>query len=209
MRDVRSVFVEALLLAVIGLAFALIANEFSPRGLRLTRNYFPEIKMPAAVAKLPADGGAANHQPAENATNAAALRLQERGLQLASAIEVFELFRDPNYEQGLIVFVDARDDEHFAAGHIPGAWQLNHYRPENYLPAVLPACLAALKVVVYCTGGQCEDSEFTAIMLRDAGIQRESLFVYAGGITEWTALGRTIETGARGSGQLVTSPTKP
>ena len=136
MRDVRSVFVEALLLAVIGLAFALIANEFSPRGLRLTRNYFPEIKMPAAVAKLPADGGAANNQPAENATNAAALRLQERGLQLASAIEVFELFRDPNYEQGLIVFVDARDDEHFAAGHIPGAWQLNHYRPENYLPAV-------------------------------------------------------------------------
>jgi len=67
---------------------------------------------------------------------------------------------------------------------------------------VLPACLGALQVVVYCTGGQCEDSEFAAIMLRDAGIQRQNLFVYPGGINEWSALKLPVELGARKSGQL-------
>ena len=36
--------------------------------------------------------------------------------------------------------------------------------------SVLPACLAARKVVVYCEGGECEDADSVAIMLRDVGI---------------------------------------
>ena len=56
--------------------------------------------------------------------------------------------------------------------------------------------------MVYCTGGDCEDSEFSAVMLRDAGIPAERLQVYAGGFTEWTALGRPVETGPRNSGAI-------
>ena len=70
------------------------------------------------------------------------------------------------------------------------------------MPTVLPVCLAAQKVVVYCTGGACEDSEFAALMLRDAGVPRENVYVYVGGITEWIANGLPVETGARGSGQM-------
>ena len=103
--------------------------------------------------------------------------------------------------------VDARDSAHYEAGHIPGAWQFDHYRPESSLPKVLPPCLSALKIVVYCGGGQCEDSEFAAIMLRDAGVRRESLFVYAGGIAEWMARHLPIETGGRNSGRIL--PTGP
>jgi hypothetical protein len=44
-------------------------------------------------------------------------------------------------------------------------------------------------------------------MLRDAGVPREALFVYAGGITEWKAGGLPVESGVRGSGQLL--PAKP
>jgi rhodanese-related sulfurtransferase len=113
-----------------------------------------------------------------------------------------ELFRDPRYEQGLVIFIDARDDQHYAAGHIPGAWPFDRFRPEQYLPTVLPACLTAVKVVVYCNGGECEDSEFAAIMLRDAGVPREALFIYAGGITEWKAQRLPMEAGARRSGEL-------
>ena len=102
-----------------------------------------------------------------------------------------------------MIFIDARDDHHYASGHIPGAWQFHHYRAENYLPAVLPVCLTALQVVVYCTGGDCEDSEFAAIMLREAGVPRDALSVYAGGITEWTANGLPVETGTRRSGELL------
>ncbi|MBI3415982.1 MAG: rhodanese-like domain-containing protein [Verrucomicrobia bacterium] len=208
MRAARTVLLEALVVAVTGLALALAANALSPRGLRLARNYFPVLPAvdgPATVGQT----AAISNSPPTDPSQAAALRLQQRGFAIANGNEVFELFKDPRYEQGLIVFVDARDDDHFSAGHIPGAWQFNHYRPENYLPAILPACLNAMKVVVYCTGGQCEDSEFAAVALRDAGIPRENLVVYLGGITEWTTQGRSVETGARGSGQMLTPAAKP
>jgi rhodanese-related sulfurtransferase len=203
MFKAKAVLLEALLVVVAGLLLALAANAFSPRGLRLSRNYFPEF----TVASKAATNGTNSVVPTARAnvagTNATLQRLRQRGLQLVTSNEVVQLFRDPRYEQGLVVFVDARDDQHYTMGHIPGAWQFHHYRAENYLPTVLPACMAALQVVVYCTGGECEDSEFAAIMLRDAGVPSENLFVFAGGFTEWTATGSTIETGTRGSGAVL------
>jgi rhodanese-related sulfurtransferase len=202
MRNAKAVVFEALFVAALGLIFALAANAFSPRGLRLSRNYFPDAgTTPPAVS--PATGSVVAAATSTNAPNAAVQRLRQHGLQLVSSNEVAELFRDPRYEQGLVVLVDARDDGHYTAGHIPGAWQFHHYRAENYLPSVLPVCLTALKVVVYCSGGECEDSEFAAIMLREAGVPRDALFVYAGGITEWTANGLPVETGTRRSGELL------
>jgi rhodanese-related sulfurtransferase len=67
---------------------------------------------------------------------------------------------------------------------------------------VLPACLAAQKIVVYCTGGKCEDSEFAAGTLLEAGIPAAKISVYIGGITEWTAAKLPLETGTRKSGML-------
>ena len=200
MRNAKAVVFEALFVAVLGLVFALAANAFSPRGLRLSRNYFPD-----AGTTPSATGSAATTTTlvSSNAANAAIQRLQQRGLQLVSSNEVVELFHDPRHEQGLVVFIDARDSQHYTTGHIPGAWQFHHYRAEDYLPAILPACLTALKVVVYCNGGECEDSEFAAIMLRDAGVPRETIFVYVGGIIEWKANGLPVETGARLSGALL------
>jgi rhodanese-related sulfurtransferase len=55
---------------------------------------------------------------------------------------------------------------------------------------------------VYCTGGDCEDSEFTAIFLRDVGIPKEKLFVYGGGMTDWTTNGLPVEIGGRKSGNF-------
>jgi rhodanese-related sulfurtransferase len=196
MRTARTILVEALVVAVLGVAFALVANTLSPRGLRLSRNYFPRVAAGSTVA-IPA-GGSAPSAVSSHGTDALSQRLAQRGLQLIGSNDVIELFRDPRYEQGLIVFVDARNDQHYADGHIPGAWQLDHYRPENYLPAVLQVCLTAMKVVVYCNGGECEDSEFAAVMLRDAGVPANNLWIYAGGITEWKAQGFPLEPGARG-----------
>jgi rhodanese-related sulfurtransferase len=188
MRNLKAVLIEAIILAVAGLLFALAANALSPRGLRLARDYFPA---PRALQTNAVTG-----------TDPVLARLQQLGLKLALSNEVTQLFRDPAYEQGLIVFVDARNDHAYQSGHVPGAWQLDRYRAENYLPAVLPACLSAQKVVVYCNGGSCEDSEFTAVMLREAGIPNENILVYGGGISEWTN-SMPFEIGARGSGQII------
>ena len=101
------------------------------------------------------------------------------------------------------MFIDARDDKHYSEGHIPGAWQFNHYRAENYLAEVVPVCMNAEQIIVYCAGGDCEDSESAAIMLRDASVPGEKLHVYAGGYNEWLKLEAPVETGARRSGQLL------
>src|SRR5215212_6146433 len=170
MQKIKAVIVEGLLVALAGIGFGLLANAASPLGLRLSRNYFP------TGATVAGKNGSTVAIPGGSATNALAAtiqRLKERGLQTVSSNEVVELFRDNRYQQGLIVFVDARDEHHYQEGHVPGAWQFNHYRAEQYLPAVLPVCLTAQKILVYCTGGACEDSEFAAIMLRDAGIPGE------------------------------------
>ncbi len=127
-------------------------------------------------------------------------RLRAAGLQTIGRTEVVRWFHDPRYEQEAVVFVDARNDEHYAEGHIPGAYQVDHYYPAKYLPTVLPVCQTATRVVVYCAGGDCEDSEFAALMLRDAGIPGDRLWVYAGGMTDWATNNLPIELGPRNSG---------
>jgi rhodanese-related sulfurtransferase len=206
MRNARTLVLEATLVAMAGLAFALACNGLSPRGLRLSRNYFPGGPLPSATQSVTNVVANPSTGPASTDPLAATLRrLEQVGLQSIHSNSVVELFRDPRFEQGLVVFLDARDDQHYQAGHIPGAWQFNHYRAEQFLPTILPLCLSAQKIVVYCNGGTCDDSEFAAIMLRDAGIPRENLFVYAGGITEWMTNGLPVETGMRRSGQLLKS----
>jgi rhodanese-related sulfurtransferase len=128
--------------------------------------------------------------------------LREQGLQVVEGDEAARLFRDPRHELDQIVFIDARDDQHYEAGHIPGAYEFDHYHAEKYFASVFPVCLQAQQVVVYCHGGDCEDSKFAAIILRDAGIPKEKVYVYVGGITEWQANGLPVETGTRRSGNL-------
>ena len=67
---------------------------------------------------------------------------------------------------------------------------------------VLPVCQKAEQIVVYCNGGDCDDSETAALLLRDVGIPNQKLFVYGGGMAEWITNSLPVETGARNSGNL-------
>lgn len=194
---------EGALVAVIGAALALAANALSPHPLELTKDYFPGDKV---ASRSPA--------VATNATNAAAIitnsplellsaRLRANGLQLTDSNQVARCFRDPRREQDGVIFIDARDEEHYVAGHIPGAFHFDRFRPQDYLPNVVQVCQTAEQMVFYCNGGECDDSEHAAIMLRDSlGIPKEKVFIYGGGFTEWTNNGLPYELGARNSGDL-------
>jgi rhodanese-related sulfurtransferase len=210
---VKRVLQEGVLVALIGAALAFAANGLSPRGLHLSKNYYPATSLPSP-----------SPSPGTNANVAAGVRtnspqellsalLLANGLQLADSNRVTQFFRDPRREQDGIIFIDARNDDHYRAGHIPGAYQFDHFRPENYLTNVLQVCLTAEQIVFYCNGGECDDSLQAAVMLRDSvSIPKEKLFVYGGGINEWTTSGLPIELGARNSGQLtnvVQAPASP
>jgi rhodanese-related sulfurtransferase len=201
--EIKMVLLEAAIVAIVGFGIALAANELSPRGLALSRNYFPGgsnsvSAVPAPVQAVPVSAATNEPSPAEELSE----RLRDKGLQEALLSQAKILFHDPGAQDGRIIFVDARDEDHYQEGHIPGAYELDPYHPEKRLGAVLNVCQPAEKVVVYCTGGECEDSDTAAILLRDGGVPVGKLFVYGGGFTEWESNHLPVETGARNSGIL-------
>ncbi len=203
-RELKRILWEGLLVAALGLFLALAANWISPRGLALSRNYFPRTTNASRTTNLTQRAAQVQGAAATNrwTPETVAAQLRAKGLQVIDQSEAVRLFRDARYEQELVVYVDARDDEHYQAGHIPGAYQFDYFYPQNYLPTLLPVCQTAAQIVVYCQGGNCEDSELAALMLKDSGVPREKLFVYVGGMTEWVAHQQPIEVGQRKSGTL-------
>jgi rhodanese-related sulfurtransferase len=201
--EIRTIVVEAAIVVVAGLGLGLAANELSPRGLALSRNYFPGGTNQVSAPSLPVQAAprpAGTNEPSES--NLLSERLRGKGLQEIKRSQIEILFHDPRSQDGRIVFVDARDEDHFQQGHIPGAYELDPYHPEKELGNVLPNCQAAEEVVVYCTGGDCEDGDTTAILLQQAGVPNGKLFVYGGGFTAWEAAHLPVETGARNSGAI-------
>jgi rhodanese-related sulfurtransferase len=206
---------EGVLIVAIGLLLGLAANAASPRGLRIDRDYFPRaepaLQEPAPLVEPGAsqpppgigDPPAAGDSPGPDEL-AAAARLAEQGLTAIFFEEARATFEDPLYAAGAWLFIDARNDDDYAAGHIPGAYQFDHFHMERYLDQILQVVPGATRVVIYCQGGDCEDSEFAALTLRDFVPDPSVLRVYVGGVLDWTAHEMPLERGARGSGQLVT-----
>ena len=189
----KNIFVEVLVVAITGIAFAFAVNQISPRGLVLTRNYFPAENSHKATAA---------NSTALSPAQLLAAQIKENGLQLVDGGQAAKLFHDPRFKQNGIVFIDARDESHYREGHIPGAYEFGPYHPDKYLAAILPICRAAEHIVVYCNGSDCDDSETAAVLLRNVGVANQKLFIYEGGIAEWTDNHLPVETGARNSGSL-------
>jgi rhodanese-related sulfurtransferase len=189
-RSLRLLF-EAFIVTVVGVALAFAANQLSPRGLKLTRNYAVD-ESPAPLANT-------------NGTNTTLeSRLEEKNLQLIKRPAVEQLFHDPRLPQNLVLIIDAREEGAYLLGHIPGAYEFSPYYPENYLPTLLPLFSFAEQIIVYCTGGEeCPDSQAAALYLRDTvGIPNSKIFVYGGGFDEWEAAGLPTEKGPRNSGDI-------
>jgi rhodanese-related sulfurtransferase len=199
---IRKILAEALVVAVLGAAFALAANQISPRGLLLTSNYFPGGTNNSVRPVATPNNAGTNSVPL-TPEQVAIQNMKEKGLQTIDGSQALQFFQDPRRQQDIVVFVDARDDSHYHEGHIPGAYQIDPYNRDKYLEAALPVCLKAEQIVVYCNGGECDDSESIALLLRDdIGIVNQKIFVYTGGITEWNAKKLPMETGERNSGTL-------
>jgi len=198
LRVVRSILGEALLVVLAGLAFAIIANQLSPRGLNLSRNYFPAAAGTNLTVVREMAATVTNQPPSEHLR----AELQAAGLQLAVSNQVIAWFADPRRLTQHILFIDARNEADYRQGHVPGAWMFDPYQPEKYFPTVVPAAQAAEIIVVYCHGGDCDDSLSAATLLQQVGIPGKKISVYGGGFGEWQTLGQPVETGSQNSGQI-------
>jgi rhodanese-related sulfurtransferase len=83
-----------------------------------------------------------------------------------------------------VLFVDARVQARYDAGHIPGALLLNEELWEDLFPKFADAWDPDKVVVVYCDGAACEASHRVAERLRQA-LGVETIFVLKGGWPAW------------------------
>ena len=210
MHRLKTTLVEFVVIAGVGLVIGLIANAFNRDGLDLSENYFRRPAVSPRPSPTPPPLTTTATDPANHGTappperDPLVARIEdELGLQAVTHDEAVETFEDPYRLDGVYLFIDARDDEHYLDGHIPGAVQMDHYHKDRYLPAVLEACAAASRIIVYCEGGECEDSEFATRILLEAGVDWGLLHIYAAGYAAWTEAGLPVEIGPRDSGDII------
>lgn len=100
-----------------------------------------------------------------------------------------------------VLFLDARRTSVYEQGHIAGArpfsvWEADIGEKVNKLfDERGDATSQALPIVIYCSGGDCEDSHMLAEKLW--GIQFNNVYVYKDGFPDWQKKGGAVRTGAQ------------
>jgi len=96
-----------------------------------------------------------------------------------------------NFFDESVLFVDARDEGYFEAGHIQGAMQ-NIFLMELIFN-IEEKQSKNTSLVIYCGDPGCGDSEELAYDLKDLGFTK--LYVFKGGWLEWSKAGYPSEVG--------------
>lgn len=95
------------------------------------------------------------------------------------------------YDRKEVAFVDARDTETYAAGHIKGALSLPLGEADAGMAAFNSRVKKEATIVVYCNGFDCRDSMDLGKRLLKAGYLK--VYVFLGGYPEWRDAGYPVE----------------
>lgn len=91
------------------------------------------------------------------------------------------------------VLLDARSQELYAEGHIPGGRSLPLDEAELQLAGLQAEFPPETPLLTYCSGYGCPDSFDLAMLLIEAGYQR--VMVFEGGFPEWRDAGLPVAKG--------------
>ncbi|HEX8875591.1 MAG TPA: rhodanese-like domain-containing protein [Phycisphaerales bacterium] len=188
-------------LAIVGLGCVLGAADswLRPTVITLKDNASAPRSEPAPTT--PSRSAAARGMPAQTTTPEPAPALSDKATKTPDATSAASLglmidakAAKALFDQG-VVFLDARIQPEFDAGHVPQAFLLNSTMFGT------PAADDAMKVldanapvVIYCGGGDCDASKNVAILLQQAGFKQ--IHIIEKGFPEWKELGYPIETAA-------------
>ncbi len=112
----------------------------------------------------------------------------ENGITLITSAQAWDYF-----EKGTHVFLDARPNTDYAAGHIPGAFSLPYDAMEDHFMNVQMLLTPEQPLVTYCSGKECDESFLLTIFLRDQGFT--NIVLFADGIEAWNEAGHSEEGG--------------
>jgi rhodanese-related sulfurtransferase len=150
----------------------------------------PKVKTPAAPATTTAP---TPHSPPPTPTREFTVHPDKPYIEIA--FNDVKALHDKN-----VLFLDARRTSVYEQGHIPGArsysvWESDIDDKVQKLFAERSDTAAQnLPIVIYCSGGDCEDSHMLAQKLW--GIQFNNVYVYKDGFPDWQQHGAPVHTGA-------------
>jgi rhodanese-related sulfurtransferase len=162
---IKKTIQEIITLLGVSLILALVVNTFSPRGIALVGQW--DIAQ-GVVTASPAAGATGQPQEIDS-------------IALAKAI----------FDEGEVLFVDARSQKDYANGHIPGAISLPVGQFEERIGSFLNRYPLEQPIVTYCSGRTCEDSHDLARFLSDIGFTNVRIFI--DGFQGWEAEGYPVE----------------
>jgi rhodanese-related sulfurtransferase len=97
------------------------------------------------------------------------------------------------FEEGAALFVDARSEADYRAGHIKGAVNIPELDFENYIGSFLEKTTANTVLITYCEGNACTLSKSLAEKLSLAGF--EKVFHLQNGWGQWKERGLPTASG--------------
>ncbi len=214
----RRLFLETLALVAAAVLCASVANLLAARERRVSfvGSYPDALKVPAAPAEAPHD---VVPRVAERPASGAPPRASEPRPKPAPAAAaprvsgVDLLSRFPPHKEkpwvevsgddvaflhgaGALV-LDARRTSVYEEGHVAGARPMPVWESdvdERVTALVNEGRDTSQPVVIYCSGGDCEDSHMLAQKLWGAGF--ENLLVYHDGFPDWKKRGGSVHVGA-------------
>lgn len=113
----------------------------------------------------------------------------DEGIQVASS-EILDL-----WVSGEAMFIDARGEEAYSEGRIPGAFSLPYKGFDNgAVPETVDYLPRDQLLVIYCDGADCHASQVVYDRLLELGFSRDRMKIFHGGWNEWKETGGEVES---------------
>ena len=161
----RKTIQEIIILVSISVTLAMVVNLLSPKGIALVGQW----------------------DTAKGVITASPTGPQEwRPEEINSVARAKEIF-----DNGNVLFVDARSHDNYEDGHVPGAVSFPVGQFDEQIESFLNRHSPDTRIVTYCSGRTCEDSHNLAQLLSDVGFTHVSVFI--DGFPGWEAQGFPIE----------------
>ena len=192
----KTTVLSAIAIVIVGSLAGMSVNAVRRRdSINLERNYFRVATAMAVYQSHSLTLGPTDTPPSDESTTAVASSDEamsqpadapaQHPFRPATIDEMANWFQSAEYGTGEIVFIDARKDEEYEEGHIPGAYQIDNYNVDRDFPIVDSILRDARIIAVYCGGGECADSIYLATELETRGILRWNIRLFEGGIKAW------------------------
>jgi len=145
------------------------------------------------------DGGVGEPPAEQTAPGPFSLASLGEMITVEQALNIYNLPFSDEPDPPTVIFIDAREREHFLKAHVPGAY---HITPQSFVNSTLPDDMEFWPkdsiIVVYCSGGDCDSSHLVRTRLIHERLF-ERVFIMEAGLPGWIEAQLPTDAGDAGN----------